>query len=229
MAVRFIGEMMRPVDPGEPHLPCVIAVDTSESMSGGSIDELNDGLKAFVQALVEDSQAFGRIEVCVISFNSNVNVSVPFTPVEEFVAPRFEASGSTAMNEAIITALDIIEDRKADYKRRSIKYYRPWFFLMTNAHATDLEKQSQAIYKLTDSISRRQVSFFPMAIGENADIAILKTYANNNDICLLYTSYIRIVLQHEAVRIFSRKIHGNTSFGIESERNPIHALSGNRS
>ena len=85
MAVRFPGEMMNPVNPGEPHLPCVIAVDTSGSMSGGSIDELNDGLKAFVQELEKDSQALGRVEVCIISFNSDVNVSVPFTPAEELL------------------------------------------------------------------------------------------------------------------------------------------------
>ena len=47
---------------GERHIPAVLLVDISGSMAGASIDELNQGLIEFGQALQEDSLALGRAE-----------------------------------------------------------------------------------------------------------------------------------------------------------------------
>ncbi len=44
-------------DNPEPRCPCVLVLDTSESMLGRPMAELNAGLRAFVAALQADSMA----------------------------------------------------------------------------------------------------------------------------------------------------------------------------
>ena len=41
------------------------------------------------------------------------------------------------MGEAINTALDMIEERKASYREHGIAYYRPWAFLITDGEPND--------------------------------------------------------------------------------------------
>ena len=51
---------------------CVLVLDTSYSMDDGSIDELNDGLKRFQSELLNDKVTRDRLEVAIVTFDSNV-------------------------------------------------------------------------------------------------------------------------------------------------------------
>ena len=122
---------------GERHIACVLLVDTSGSMAGASINELNQGLLEFGNALDQDEHARGVADVCVISFNSNVETVVPFCPAANYSAPTLSAGGLTSMNEAVIAGLDAIEERKQLYRQLGCSYYRPWMFLLTDGEPTD--------------------------------------------------------------------------------------------
>lgn len=213
MGVIIEGNVQNPVNVGEPHLPCALVVDTSGSMSGASIQELNQGLQDFITALQDDSQAMGRVEVCVIAFSDNVKVSVPYTPAEEFAAPHFEASGCTAMNEAILTALDMLEDRKNTYKQQGIKYYRPWMFLMTDGEATDTEKKAEALSRLNEYKAKKKINFFPMGIGRAANFAELKEYAGGG-----------AVLKANAANFSEAFVWLSASLSVVSASNPGDAV-----
>lgn len=56
----------------EPRCPVVLALDTSGSMQGKPISELNEGLRAFAAALKADRLASLRVEVAVIAFGGKV-------------------------------------------------------------------------------------------------------------------------------------------------------------
>ena len=161
------------MNPGEKHIACVLLVDTSGSMLGSSIAELNAGLAEFGRALQEDAKAYGCADVCIISFDSQVNTVVPFCSAAEYVAPTLSASGLTAMNEGIITALDAIDQRKQEYRNIGVDYWRPWLFLMTDGAPTDNVYEADAKRRLQDALSRKKINFFPMGIG-NANTAKLK-------------------------------------------------------
>jgi len=49
----------------EPRCPCVLLLDTSASMGGRPINELNGGLVTFKDELMADSMAVKRVEVAV--------------------------------------------------------------------------------------------------------------------------------------------------------------------
>jgi len=59
-------------DNPEPRCPVVLLLDTSGSMQGAPVQELNEGLRAFSDALKSDRLASLRTEVAVIAFGGKV-------------------------------------------------------------------------------------------------------------------------------------------------------------
>lgn len=175
MPVQFSTDPLPVTNPGERHVPAVLLVDTSKSMSGAPIDELNQGLIDFGQGLQEDSLALGRAEVCVISFNSNVQTEMGFRPATNYQAPSLSANGLTSLNEAIEAALDAIESRKAEYIAEGVSWYRPWLFVLTDGAPTDTERENAAKERLRKAINNKKVVYMPMGIG-HADTAKLQEY-----------------------------------------------------
>ena len=52
----------------EPRCPCLLLLDTSGSMHGRPIEELNAGLRVFKEELASDAMAMQRVEVALITF-----------------------------------------------------------------------------------------------------------------------------------------------------------------
>lgn len=173
--------MMEIMNHGEKHIACALLVDTSGSMTGQAIDELNEGLRIFGEALQEDSKAYGCADICVISFDSTVQTVVPFCAAADYMVPTLGARGLTAMNEGIITALDAIEMRKQEYKDIGVDYWRPWLFLLTDGIPTDDEYEADARQRLQEALQQKKINFFPMGIGSGADIATLKSYTKDGN------------------------------------------------
>ena len=59
-------------DNPEPRCPVVLLLDTSGSMQGAPVQELNGGLRAFSDALKSDRLASLRVEVAVVAFGGKV-------------------------------------------------------------------------------------------------------------------------------------------------------------
>lgn len=176
MSHNYIIDPLPVTNHGERHVPVVLLLDISGSMTGRPIDELNQGLIEFQRALQADSLALGRAEICVITFNSKVNIDVGFTPAAEYSPSHLSASGGTSMNEAILAGLEEIENRIALYKAQGVNYYRPWIFLLTDGAATDTAKEYQAMNALRTAVENKKVLFMPMGIGAGADRNKLREY-----------------------------------------------------
>jgi uncharacterized protein YegL len=121
----------------EPRVPCVLILDTSTSMQGQRIDELNAGLKVYRDELLADALASKRVEVAIVTFGGQVKRVVEFCTAENFEPPTLPVMGNTPMGEAIGMALDMIDERKKRYREQGIAYYRPWAFLITDGEPND--------------------------------------------------------------------------------------------
>jgi hypothetical protein len=93
----------------EPRCPCLLLLDTSGSMNGPPIQELNDGLATFKDAIAADAMALKRVEVAIVSFGP-VQVQSEFQTVDTFSPPSLVASGDTPMGAAIEKGLSMLED-----------------------------------------------------------------------------------------------------------------------
>ncbi len=158
----------------EPRCPCVLALDTSGSMRGAPIEALNKGLTAFRDDLQRDSLAARRVEVAVVTFDSEVKVIQDFVTVDQFQPPTLTAQGLTFMGSAIHKALDLIQARKATYRANGVAYYRPWVFMITDGEPQgepDTVVQQASARVKSDEAAKR-VAFFAVGV-ENANIAKL--------------------------------------------------------
>ena len=101
-----------------PRVPVCLCLDVSGSMSGPPIDELNQGVKLFYDAIKDDEVALYSAEVSVVTFGgTDASCIVDFASLElQPNPPYLNASGMTPMGEAVNLALDLLEQRKEEYK-----------------------------------------------------------------------------------------------------------------
>src|SRR5208283_4890278 len=83
----------------EPRCPCVLLLDTSGSMAGNPISQLNEGLITFKNELTSDSLAAKRVEVAIITFGTHVQTLLEFTCAKDFSPPFLTAGGQTPMGQ----------------------------------------------------------------------------------------------------------------------------------
>lgn len=177
-------------DNPEPRCPVVLLLDTSGSMNGAPINELNQALQVFEAQLKDDALASLRVEVAIVTFGGTAAVvdvrgeaggdtigfdaQQAFVTVDSFRPPRLRAQGGTPMGQAIEKGLALLRDRKEIYKENSIDYFRPWVFLITDGRPTDAWQKAAQLIKAEET--RKGLLFFGIGV-EGADLDTLRQFS----------------------------------------------------
>jgi uncharacterized protein YegL len=107
----------------EPRCPCVLVLDTSGSMEGRPLTQLNAGYQTLLTELLEDALASKRVELAVVTFGP-VKLVQDFETPDMIAASDLDVTGDTPMGEAIEFAIDLVKQRKDVYREAGIAYYR---------------------------------------------------------------------------------------------------------
>src|SRR5262245_14597023 len=132
------------------------------------IDELNTGLVALKEELMEDELAIKRVELSLITFGP-VKIVTDFQSPDLFYPPRLNAEGDTPMGAAIEKGIEVIRDRKVAYRQNGISYYRPWIFLISDGEPTDRWGHAADLVRAGEQ--SKAFAFFAVGVeGANFDI-----------------------------------------------------------
>ncbi|MCM1024581.1 MAG: VWA domain-containing protein [Prevotella sp.] len=191
------------VDNPTPRVPICLCLDTSGSMdavegdcqatgetvfrdgrtwnvvTGGTtrLNELQEGIKAFYDAIHDDEIAMYSAEICIVTFDDKATCVMDFGTVENQTdIPKLTTGDKTCMGEGVNLALDLLDQRKERYKDSGVDYFQPWLVIMTdgapNGSAGELARASQRIAEL---VNAKKLTVFPIGIGNEADKSALES------------------------------------------------------
>jgi uncharacterized protein YegL len=201
-------------DNPEPRCPCLLLLDTSGSMSGTPIDELNAALVGFKDELATDSLAMKRVEIAVVSFGP-ANIENTFHTVPNFFPKNFSANGDTPMGAAIELGLGLIRQRKDEYRANGISFYRPWVFLITDGEPTDEWRSAATL--VHEGENSKSFAFFAIAV-KSANMNVLGQISVREPLKLQGLKFREFFKWlSNSMKSVSRSVPG-TSFPIASPR-----------
>jgi uncharacterized protein YegL len=154
----------------EPRCACLILADCSGSMDGQPIIELNAGLQQLKTKSLEDPLACLRVELALVTFNSDVAVAVDFCSPDNFNPPPLTASGETRLGEALTKGVEMLAARCAQYRAAGNGCFRPWLVVITDGKPTDdIAKAAQMV---NEAESKKRLSYFGIGV-QGADMSRL--------------------------------------------------------
>ena len=168
-------------------LPIFILADTSGSMRGEKINELNLALREMLTALNDVDDIRGKFQLCVIGFGGDVNVLQPLADIDGLQLPELNAAGNTPMGEAFDTVREMIEDRNVVSSRA----YAPTIVLISDGIPTDCSEEIyhrkeyskwEPLNNLHSAERSSKSQRLALGIGADADFGMLKEFINNPEI-----------------------------------------------
>ena len=154
---------------------CVLVLDTSGSMNAdNAIGQLNQGLQTFKSQIMNDETARDRLEIAIVSFNSEIKVELQPSLISEIEMPTLKASGQTQLVRAIEEAQQVIKDRKDYYKSKGLTYYRPWIVVMTDGDPYPANQDIDGIaQKIQEDADVKKYVFFMIGVGNEVHDDVL--------------------------------------------------------
>lgn len=158
-------ETPRVAAPGEPHLACVLLVDTSVSMSGEPIESLNQAINDFKTKTSMDDLAQKRVDIAIIKFDDVPTVVQDFTPISQMEPVHLDTGGCTAMGAAINLAIDKVKERNRFYASLGTPCFKPWIFMITDGAPTDdISLAAQRIQEEENKGSHGKLKFWALGV-----------------------------------------------------------------
>jgi len=143
---------------------CTLVLDTSGSMAGSPITELNKGLNEFYKAVEEDLIASSRLEICIIGFGSQIkNIQQP-SLISGFKMPELVVEGSTRLVDAVREAIKKTEERKQWYKETGQPYYRPLIVLITDGEPDAKQDINGLSVEIREAVNNKKFTFFGLGV-----------------------------------------------------------------
>jgi len=158
--------------------PVVLLLDTSGSMEGTGIDELNKALAKLKDDILSDPVLSNRLEVGIVCFDDSARVERPIDLVTvDTQMPTLVSGGTTNVVAGMNKAMEEVEERKRFYKDNGEQYYRPFIVLFTDGAPTNTAEEIETLDQQIQARSdEKRFVFLPFGV-EGADMQLLAKLA----------------------------------------------------
>ena len=173
-------------------LPIFVLADTSGSMRGEKINELNLALREMLNTLNAADDIRGKFQLSVIAFGGDVKVLQPLADIEGLILTELSAAGNTPMGQAFEMVREMIEDRNVVSSRA----YTPTIVLISDGLPTDCTEEMyrrknyfdwEPLVDLHNGERSSKCQRMALGIGGDADIDMLKSFIDNPEIPVIKT------------------------------------------
>jgi uncharacterized protein YegL len=154
----------------ELRVPCLMCLDVSGSMGGRPLEELEAGLRVYVETLAQNGLSAKRAETAIVTFGGAIHLAQEFATLDHLNIPPLSADGDTPLCSAVLRGLDLLAERKRHYAKNAIPHHRPFVFLLTDGAPTDRELWDQTVRAVRDGEKMREFNFFSIGVGDHADV-----------------------------------------------------------
>ena len=155
-------------------LPVYLLLDTSGSMFGEPIEAVKNGVQTLLSTLRGDPYALETAYLSIITFNSKAEQIVPLTELSAFQQPNINASGCTALGEALSLLSQKVDIEVTKTTAEVKGDWRPLVFIMTDGQPTDNLERG-----LDDFRKRKFGMVVACAAGQGADVSTLQKITEN--------------------------------------------------
>ncbi|MBR6959273.1 MAG: VWA domain-containing protein [Clostridiales bacterium] len=160
-------------------LPICFCLDTSGSMMGNPIKQLNQGLANFLASIKANDDTRSATDIAIITFGSSVEIVMPFGKISKDKSlPEISASTTlTPIGEGVLTALELLDLRKKGYKEMGIKYYQPWLVVITDGAPQGpnaMANYHNAVAACNELEKNDKLVVFNIGVGNGVDFDLLK-------------------------------------------------------
>ena len=167
----YVEEVPVIVNANEPHMACLLLVDTSSSMAGQAIDSLNEGINRFQKEVCKDERTRSILDVAIVEFNSSVKPVQGWCPIEYMEPIHLAAGGGTDMVNGLRMAIDMVQERSRFYwSSTGTMPYKPSIIMITDGYPSgSIDNIANEIAKLDE---KGKLHLWSLAV-EGADTALL--------------------------------------------------------
>ena len=158
-------------------LPLLILADTSTSMDGTPIAQLNQGLQTLVQELRNDETASTSVRLSLITFDSTVKEVLKLEPISSAQIPELQASGMTSMGGAFRVAISHLSETPDP------RAFLPTLVLLSDGEPNDdWETPLDELIRHPRGSKAQRLS---LAIGDETDSDVLGKFVSNKELGVL--------------------------------------------
>jgi uncharacterized protein YegL len=192
-------------------LPVYFLIDTSESMIGDPISNVEEGMANIIKALKSDPYALETVWISVLIFAGQAKTLVPLQEIVSFYPPKFPIGGGTSLSKGIghlmyelrTNIVKTTYDQKGDWK--------PIIFLFTDGVPTD---DSSAAIKEWEANFKKMSNLVVVSLGTYTDVKLLGQLSDdvlifNNTTVSHYKELFRWI--SDSIKTSSVSVDNNTS------------------
>lgn len=154
------------------HIPCVVVVDCVGDSGRLNVTEIEHALHEFHTALQHDITFRDRLDICVMCAGKEI---VSFRSGEEFQVPHIATEACPSLDDALDSAIDLIESRVKEYRLYGLIFDRPLLYVMSDGRTASCLPENHTKIRLQNLISARKLVYVPVGIGD-ADVDALQSY-----------------------------------------------------